>query len=139
LIKADRDDLQFQFASVANGAKNDIICSGQTIDLPDGQYASIRLAGASVFGNQSGTVTVNYSDGTSSNFTLNQVDWMWPTNYPLRIGANRHTSGGGTENAKVYVHYYTVTTPQMVAGKTVTSIKLPANSRMHVMAMTLLK
>ena len=124
---------------MANGAKNDISCQGQTIDLPDGQYASIRLAGSSVMGNQSGTVTVNYTDGTNSNFTLNQIDWMSATNYPLRISGNRHRPDGSTETSPIYVHYYNVTTPQMIAGKRVTSIKLPNNSRMHVMAATLLK
>ena len=57
------------------GSADAVAASGQTISLPSGSFGGLRLLGAAVNGNQSGTFTVTYTDGTTASFAQTLDDW----------------------------------------------------------------
>ena len=90
------------FALGAAGAANAL--SNGTLALPPGAYASLKLLGAAVNGNQvNQTFTVNYTDGSSTKFVQSLSDWRTPQNYPgetkvlttaYRLSASGAADGG---------------------------------------------
>ena len=69
------EGVAYKYGSFADGTKNAVKCDGQTITLPQGQYASLRLLGSATQGNQTGTFAIKYADGTKTEVKLTQVDW----------------------------------------------------------------
>jgi hypothetical protein len=123
----------------ANG--NDAIkCSGQTITLPSGQFTSLQILGTAVDGSQASQIfTVNYTDGTTSTFVQNLSDWTSPQNYPgeMVVSAMAYQNlGSGAINplTRGFLYGYSY---GLNNSKTVRSIKLPNNSDVLVLAMTL--
>ncbi len=126
------------------GDTNDVISAdGQTIALPAGPFTSIALLGASVFGPQTGTFTVTYTDGTSATFTRTLSDWVGSvtgrgvTAPGESIAATMPYSDNaqGTFAQSSYVYGYTIPIAQ---GKTVKSITLPVNGKIKILAMDLI-
>src|SRR5271166_673262 len=57
-------------------------CSGQTVALTSGNYSALMLLATGIEGNQeSETLTVTYTDGTSTKFTRSFSDWFTPQKY----------------------------------------------------------
>ncbi|MGH8781398.1 GH92 family glycosyl hydrolase [Paraburkholderia sp.] len=128
----------------ASGAAmlDNAIAVGQTVILRQAQPGSnLVVLGASNNGPSSGTARINYSDGTSSTFTLAFDDWT------LNGGSKtasadialtmpyRNTGSGQKDNTKTYV--FAVKVPLM-AGKTVASVTLPrqvSTGEIHVFGM----
>src|SRR5262249_19309938 len=71
--KVAADGQQLTLPQVASGAPDEITAEGQVIDLNQ-SGGSLAFLGAGTFGTQSGTVTVNYTDGTSTTATLSLAD-----------------------------------------------------------------
>jgi beta-glucosidase len=125
----------FTWPSAPAGSFDNVRASGQTVAL-SGSGASLGFLGAGGFGTQSGTVTVNYTDGTSSTATLSFADWY----------ADSAVSGGavvatvpwndapGSTLGAHQVSVYSAVVP-LEAGKTVASVTLPENFEMHIFAM----
>ncbi len=65
----------FTWPDVPSGKRDNVVTSGQTIDL-SGQGTDLGFLGSSQNGTASGTVTVNYTDGSSQSFNLNMADWF---------------------------------------------------------------
>ncbi len=110
--------------------------AGQSIALPAGQYSQLKILATAVNGNQaSQTFTVHYSDGSSSTFTQSISDWYTPQHYAGEsvavASAYRNASGGGTDSRTFDVYGYALT---LDSSKTVTSITLPNNSHVAVLA-----
>jgi hypothetical protein len=59
---------------VASGTADNVVAAGQTISL-SGSGTDLGFIGSSQNGTATGTVTVNYQDGTSQSFNLNIADW----------------------------------------------------------------
>jgi beta-glucosidase len=126
--------ISFTWPSYAPGSFDNAHASGQTIAL-SGAGTSLGFLGSGGFGTQSGTVTVNYTDGTSSTATLSFADWY----------ADSAASGGtvvatvpwndapGSTLGAHQVSVYSATVP-LAAGKTVASVTLPENFNMHIFA-----
>jgi hypothetical protein len=113
--------------------------SGQTVSLPAGQFASLKLLATGVNGNQQGqTFKVTYTDGTSSSFTQSLSDWYTPQNYSGETKAitttYRDNSTGTTDGRVFYVYAYSFS---LNTSKNVKSITLPQNRNVVVLAMTL--
>ena len=70
------DGLDFTWPDASGCDADNILAAGQTI-LVDGASGASELGflGASGNGTTSGTVTVNYTDGTSSTQPLTMTDW----------------------------------------------------------------
>jgi len=115
-------------------------CTGQSVALPQGQYSALMLMGTAIQGNQtSQTFTVHYTDGTSTPFVQNLSDWFTPQRYPGEAEAvamaYRNSSNGTEDNRTFNLYNYRFA---LDAAKTVQSINLPNNSKVVVLAATLL-
>jgi lysophospholipase L1-like esterase len=115
------------------------VVSSTTVPLPAGQFGTLYLLATGVNGNQgSQSFTVNYSDGTQSTFMQSLSDWFTPQNYAgetIAVSAShRDMSSGALDQRAFMVYEYSFS---LVAGKTVTSIVLPNNRNVVVLAITL--
>ncbi len=113
--------------------------SSTTIPLPAGQYTSLGMLATAVDGNQpSQTFVVNYSDGTSSNLVQSLSDWFTPQSYAgesvAATMAYRDTAGGGMDDRTFNLYGYSFT---LNSTKTATSLTLPNNGDVAVLALTL--
>jgi hypothetical protein len=122
----------------AANTTNTVYGTGQTINLPAGNWSNLKFLGSGVNGNQSGTFVVNYTDGTNSTFSQNMSDWFTPQSYVgesiAATTAHRDLNGGGTDNRTFYVYGYSFA---VNSAKTIKSITLPTNSNINVLAITL--
>src|SRR5208337_1103937 len=123
------------------GQNNVVAANNQTVVLPGGTYTALQLLGAAVFGPQSGTFTVHYSDGSSSTFTQSFSDWAHNTSKPGESVVesmgyrNYDQSGGNGRNTQsLFVYGYSFA---LNSKKTVLSVTLPKNSDIKILAMDL--
>ena len=113
-----------------------------TIPLPAGQYAELDLLATGTWGAQgSQTFTVKYTDGTTSSFTQSLSDWVRAgyQNFPgesvaVAMTYRNHCYGEKyTQPVNLYGYSF-----DLNAAKTVSSITLPNNPHVVVLAMTLM-
>jgi hypothetical protein len=120
----------FGSAGVADAVSN------TTIALPAGSYTTLSLLGTAVNGNRANqTFTVNYSDGSSTNFTQSMSDWFTPQNYSGETKvlpmAYRVEPNGALDNRTFYLYGYSFA---LNGAKTVTSLTLPKTRNVIVLA-----
>jgi hypothetical protein len=120
-------------------ASNVIGAAGQTISLPAGQDASLRLLATGVQGNQtSQSFVVTYTDNSTTSFVQSLSDWYSPANNSGESKAvvmgYRNTSGGGADNRTFYLYGYSFT---LNSAKTIKSIRLPSNADVVIVAISL--
>jgi hypothetical protein len=119
---------------------NDVVSAvGQTISVPAGQYASLQFLATAVNGNQANqTFTVTYADGTTATFTQSFSDWYTPQDYSgesIAVAMNYRDRGNGTkDNRTFYVYGYSF---ELNATKTITSITLPNQNNVKILAINL--
>jgi hypothetical protein len=114
--------------------------TSQQIGLSGGPYSTLRMLATGVNGNQlAQTFTVTYVDGTTSTFTQSLSDWFTPQNFPGETKgismAYRDNSLGQKDNRTFLLYEYTFA---LTKGEQVSSITLPSNSNVVVLAMTLM-
>ena len=129
----------------AVGAPDNVIADGQTIDL-SGSGTDLGFLGAGGFGAASGTGTITYTDGSTSQFSIAMADWY--NNAPVAGDqiATTTTSWNFSSTTQVThpVSIYFASVP-LQAGKTVASVTLPTVSAtagnginaMHIFAMAI--
>jgi len=115
------------------------IVSGQTVTLPDGKFASLKLLALGVNGDQEmQTFTVTYADGTSVSFTRSLSDWSSPHNFPgesVAFASPYRINGDGSKDTRNFYGYaYSF---DLDNSKAVRSISLPSNREVVVLAATL--
>jgi beta-glucosidase len=131
----------FTWPSAASGTPDNVVTGGQTVAL-SGSGTDLGFLGASQNGTASGTVTVNYTDGSSQSFNLNMADWY--ANSPA-VGnqlLTTTTSWNFTSTTQTAhpVSLYFASVP-LQAGKQVSSVTLPVlnnaggTTAMHIFAM----
>ena len=116
------------------GTANALTATGQTITLPAGKYKTLHVLGAAV-GARSSTVTLKYSDGTTTTAALNLSDWCGSASYgeqPALYTSYRH---GPTTDQTLPTHIWHQTIPTD-ATRTLTSITLPQSSSIRLFALT---
>ena len=116
-----------------------VACSGQSVTLPAGQFSSLMLMATGVNGNQSSeTLTVTYTDGTTSQFTQNFSDWFTPQKYAGELEgvamAYRNFDNGTKDQRTFNLYAYRFA---LDSTKTVASLTLPNNQSVAVLAATL--
>ncbi len=88
-------------------------------------------------GSQPGqTFIVHYTDGTSAPLSLSLSDWGSPQSYSnqtIAVSGYRNTASGGRDNRSFDVYAYTLNIDNT---KTVSSITLPMNYNVKLLAMT---
>ncbi|RKP51932.1 glycoside hydrolase family 92 protein [Pararobbsia silviterrae] len=135
------DGTTFTWGSTTTGLDN-AISMGQTVDMPSATGTTLVVLGAANNGPSSGTITLNYTDGTSSTATLTLPDW---TNGGAAISAtnlvadrvaltsaHRLTPAGSTDTTTAYIYYEEI---PLTAGETLASVKLPtiiSAGKMHI-------
>jgi len=127
------------FSLGAPGSSDVVSTVGQTISLPAGYYASLQFLAVAVNGNQRNqTFTVTYADGTTATFTQSISDWYTPQNYAgesIAVTMNyRDVSNGTKDNRTFYVYGYSF---ELNATKTITSITLPNQDNVKILAINL--
>ena len=111
--------------------------SNVSIPLGAGSFSSLNILALAVNGSQtSQTFTVHYSDGTTSTDTQSISDWCSPQSYSGETDvvsmAYRNTSTGGELTPPTcYVYGYNLAANN---SKTVSSLTIPANSQVVVLA-----
>ncbi len=115
-------------------------CSGQTVTLTPGTFSSLMLLATGIEGNQaSKTLTVKYTDGTSTKFTQSFSDWFTPKKYSGESEgvamAYRNFDNGTKDHRTFNLYAYTFT---LNPAKSVKSVTLPNDTHVVVLAATLL-
>jgi subtilase family serine protease len=113
--------------------------SGQAPALPAGKFTTLKLLATGVNGSQaSQTFTVAYTDGSTTTFTQNLSDWCVSQNYAgesQAVTMNYRDNSTGTMDARtLYLYGYAFA---LNSAKTVSSITLPQNRNVVVLAITL--
>ena len=118
-----------------------VACNGQSINLPQGHFSGLMLLATGVQGNQSTqTVTVNYTDGTNTQFAQSFSDWSSPQNFPGEtegVAMSYRNSANGTQDLgtfNLYAYGFALDSTKVVQ-----SITLPGNPNVVVLAATLLE
>ena len=124
----------------AAGGNNVVQAAGQTITLTAGQFSALTFLATAVNGAQPAqTFVVNYTDGTSDTFTQDLSDWQNPQGYAgesVAAALGYYDAADGSSPAVTnYLYRYTFTLNKR---KTVSSITLPTNSDVMVLALDLL-
>jgi hypothetical protein len=114
--------------------------TGQSLSLPPGQFSALMLLATGVEGGQaSETLTVNYTDGTSSKFVQSFSDWFTPQKFPGEYEgvamAYRNYENGTKDQRTFNLYAYRFV---LKPSKTVQSITLPNDAHVLVLAATLL-
>jgi hypothetical protein len=114
-------------------------CAGQSLVLPSGQFSALTLFATGIEGNQtSQTFTVNYTDGTSSQFTQSLSDWFTPQKFHGESEAvamayrNRDNGTKDKRTFNLYAYRFALNSAKLVQ-----SITLPNNAHVVVLAATL--
>lgn len=123
-----------------SNAPDAVASNGQTISLPSLKAADLVLFGTGIQGNQvSQTLTVTYTDGTSTKFTQSFSDWYTPSKFPREYEAvampYRNFDDGTKDNRTFSLYAYPL---PLNKAKTVQSITLPPNPDVVVLGVTLL-
>ena len=140
------DGLTFKWTSGQPCAPDNILAAGQTM-LVSGPAGSntLGLLESSTDGGSQGTITINYTDGTSSTATVSASDWAGgpgATETAVATLPYRNSIGGSSQQLTVYVY---ATTVPVDPNKTVQSITFPNVSNttsggataMHIWAVSL--
>jgi hypothetical protein len=130
-----------RFGFGAANVPDAVACSGQSISLPAGRFSSLMLLATAVEGNQTSLpLTVNYSDGTSSQFVQSFSDWFTPQKYPREfegVAMAYRNFDDGTKDPRtfsLYAYAFALNPKKMVL-----SIGLPNNPKVVVLGATLLR
>jgi predicted alpha-1,2-mannosidase len=143
-VKAD--GLTFTWPDVPACSPDNILAAGQTMLVRGTSGATtLGLLGSSTNGSSQGTITINYTDGTSSTQTVYFTDWAQPPgngDTAVATMSYRNSDSGTSQPITMYV---VATTVPVDSSKTVASVTFPDVSTrvasgvtaMHVFAVSL--
>jgi predicted alpha-1,2-mannosidase len=134
--------LAFTWRDVPAGQPDNIGCDGSELRLDDLPATATRLSfvGTGANGDQQGTATLRYADGSTDTVDLSFTDWtigggrgsLQFGNEIVAKSAYRNLTGGAREDVATYVF---ATRPVAIpAGKRFTAVTLPNNTDIHVFA-----
>jgi beta-glucosidase len=121
------DGLTFTWPDAPPGAADNVVASGQTIDIT-GSGSTLGFLGTSTWGPTSGTGTVTYTDGSTQPFTIAFGDWANgtpPDGADVAIRAAYGNQPGNKTGWQATIEYFPVT---LDASKTVRSVTLPTGT-----------
>jgi alpha-L-fucosidase len=133
------NSVPYLFPNYSANTNDNVVALGQSITLPQGQYQQATFLTASSYGPTSGTVTIHYTNGSTSTATLSSPDWY--TGYSDTINTtSRYTPTGTDANpAHIYASQVSLDASLVVASLTLPKSALPAanTTSLHVFALTL--
>ncbi|HEX6444002.1 MAG TPA: NEW3 domain-containing protein [Streptosporangiales bacterium] len=126
----------FTWPDAAAGTRDNVQAQGQLVQL-SGSGSALAFLGAEA-GFSSGTVTVTYTDGTTSSASLGFPNWCCSDQHaygatPVIVTDHRNTPSGPANFGIQYVVFYN--SIPLTAGKTVATVQLPDQPAIHVFAM----
>ncbi len=140
----NHDGLTFTWPSAAPGTPDNLVASGQTIEL-SGVGKTLGLLGTGDYGTATGTGTITYTDGTQQSFALSFSDWYANSAQPggdvLDTFPYHNTQTGKGSNS-VSIYYQAI---PLKASKQVAYVTLPDVSQgvalnqaaMHIFAIAI--
>jgi alpha-galactosidase len=123
----------FQWPGIGSGELDNILAKGQTITHAVG--TKLAFLGSSSGGDTSGTLTINYTDGTSSTTTLGFPNWITanPTAFGCSTAIDTLGRNSQTGPDQPNLHYIVSYCPiSVTAGKTIKSFTLPNKPALHI-------
>jgi hypothetical protein len=128
----------FQLGSAINSS-NVIVCRGQNIPLPAGNFSKLQMLAIAVNGAQADqSFNLAYADNSSQSITQSFSDWAQPDSNTGESQAitmeYRQQSDGSKDENSYYIFGYTFA---LNATNTVQSLKLPDNDNVKIFAVTL--
>jgi alpha-L-fucosidase len=134
------NDVPFLFPNYSANANDNVVALGQSITLPQGQFQQAIFLTASSYGPTSGTVTITYTDGTTSTATLLSPDWY--SGYSDEINTTSRYTPTATDSNPVHIYasQVSIDASRVTASLTLPQSALPAakTTSLHVFALTLL-
>jgi beta-glucanase (GH16 family) len=129
----------YDFNLGAADAPNAVRAAGQTISVPAGQFSVLSFLGTGVNGPQPGqTFVVNYADGSSDTFTQDMSDWLTPQGFAgeavAAVLGYYNYMDGSSPAVTNYLYQYSFGLNNQ---KTVSSISLPDNTNVMILAIDL--
>jgi predicted alpha-1,2-mannosidase len=137
--------LTYTWPNVASCQPDNILADGQTMLVNGATGASqLGLLESSSNGGTSGTITITYTDGTSTTANISSSDWAQgpgPDETAVATMSYRNMDSGGSQAITMYV--YALAIP-IDSSKTVASVTFPvvansvssSTSAMHILAVT---
>ncbi|WP_160144983.1 glycoside hydrolase family 3 C-terminal domain-containing protein [Actinacidiphila yanglinensis] len=129
--------LSYTWPDTQPGQPDNIAAAGQVIQV-QGQGSRLGLLGTGVSSAHSGTVTVTYTDGTSTDLAVSFPDWYSNAasgNSQLAVTTANWNRPPGDTLGNHAVSLYT-TGGALDPSKTVATVKLPDDSGIHVFALS---
>jgi hypothetical protein len=134
------DGVSFTWPDTTPGAKDNVVCSGQTV-LLSGSGSRLAFLGTSTWGEGKGDGTVIYTDGTRQPFSVAVKDWYGTSPDAAVVAPYRNVSWGRDD---VPVSIFAFSVP-LQDGKQPRAVVLPNVSpdlrsgvpALHIFAMTL--
>jgi beta-glucosidase len=132
----------FTWPDVPAATLDNVVANGQTVAL-SGSGTDLGILGAGQNGTATGTITVNYTNGTSQSFSLNMADWYAnaaATGDQIVTTTSSWNQASPSGSHPVSVYFASV---PLQAGLTVASVTLPSlpgsfgQTEMHVFAMAI--
>ncbi|MFD4523304.1 GH92 family glycosyl hydrolase [Streptomyces sp. NPDC058470] len=129
--------LTYTWPDSPSGRPDNATATSQTIELTQ-PATQLSFIGSAVNGNQQTKATVTYTDGSTELVDLSFTDWtvgggggtVQYGNETVAVAAYRNVAGADKDPVKTYVF---ATKPFAApSGKTITSVRLPANTDLHV-------
>src|SRR5207245_762402 len=125
------DGLSYAWPNYPVGEPDNVLAQGQTVTVSGS--GRIAFLGAAANGNASGTVTITYTDGSTSTAQLAFSDWTLGggnaqpayNNRTAITTAYRNSASGNPQQIKTYV--FATAPVSLDSGKTVASITLPSS------------
>ncbi len=133
----------FVWPAAPQGRPDNVVAAGQTLSLGASAKDARRLlfVGSATHGDHRGSATVTFTDGTTATADLSFGDWVMPGGGSTPVFGNTvvartdHRNQSGGPGAPAYVF---ATAPFSVPeGKTIQSVTLPENPKLHVFAVGL--
>ena len=128
--------ISFRYPDKLGAPKNALACGGQKITVEHTRYVALHVLGASSNGNASERVLLNYANGASEAL-IAMSDWTGGPKLGEEIGCvvrHLHSHGGDEAGKYGYLYHYVV---PLDSSRVLTSITLPKNADMKIVAITL--
>jgi hypothetical protein len=133
----------FLFPDKTDGAKNVVWASGQTIDVPDARYTGLHFLEAAQYQTFTGSVKLNYNDGSSTSTSLVFTDWAassFGANENVAISCTHRHKGGApnsTPPVRVFQSQMPVNPNKILASFTLPVDAAQGNQDAYIFAATL--
>ncbi len=130
--------ISFRFGHKAAGDKNAVTCAGQTINVPKGKYSVVHILGAATEPDQDASFGIGYPSSVEP-AKVKMSSWKSePANGEeiALVTLQRHIATGDERGANCYLFRYAI---PLDATRQISSIVLPQNAKVRVMAITLEK